>query len=203
MSEKNNTSTPLDSRGGAIRRTRAAMALLGAMLAAMLVLSACGGGSKSSSSSTAASASTSPAKDFAARASALRACLQRNGVTLPQRKAGQPRPGGPFGADGALPKGVTREKLRAAMSKCGGDLGAGRRFGARNPQRLNAFATCMRQNGVPLPAPNTSGKGPVFDTNGTDTTSATFKKADAKCAKQLFRGGGGPPGAPGAGPPGA
>lgn len=202
MSEKNHTSTPLDSRGGSVRPRHAATALLGVVLAAML-LSACGGGSKSNSSSTAANASTPPAKGLAARASALRTCLQRNGVTLPQRKAGQARPGGPFGAGDSLPKGLTREKLRAAMSKCGGNLDGGRRFGARNPQRLDTFAACMRQNGVHLPAPNTSGKGPVFDTNGIDTTSATFKHADAKCARQLFRSAGGPPGGPGAGPPGA
>jgi hypothetical protein len=206
MSDKNHTSWPLDLHRRARGRTRAALALLGALLAAMLLLSACGGGSKGTSSTTSSTA-TSTAQRFAARATALRACLQRNGVSLPQRKADQPGQGGPFGPGGNLPKGVTREKLRAAMSKCGGDFGAGRRFGARNSQRLKAFAACMQQNGVHLPAPNTSGKGPVFDTKGVDTASATFKKADTKCASQLFRGAGGPPGGPGggpgAGPPGA
>ena len=34
----------------------------------------------------------------------------------------------------------------------------------------------MRENGVNLPAPNTSGNGPVFNTKGIDTSSATFKQ---------------------------
>jgi hypothetical protein len=72
----------------------------------------------------------------------------------------------------------------------------------------------MRASGVKLPAPNTSGKGPIFNTKGIDTSSSTFKAADGKCAHELARpgvpgapgAGGGPggaaPGAPG-GPPGA
>ncbi len=73
---------------------------------------------------------------------------------------------------------------------------------------LAKFATCMRENGVNVPAPNTSGSGPVFDTKGIDTSSAQFKTAEAKCQSDLsgaFRrgpGAGGSPSASGA-PPGA
>lgn len=196
MHEKRRTPTPPVRRLTIGRRRRVAGALLGAALAALL-LTTCGGGS-SSTSSTATNASSSPAKRLTARATALRACLQRNGVTLPSRGGGQ---SGPFGPD-ALAKGVTPEQLRAAMSKCSGGLGGGRRFGgARNAQRLEQFAACMQQNGVHLPAPNATGKGPVFDTKGIDRTSATFKKADAKCARKLFTRAGGPPNGPGAGAP--
>ena len=69
---------------------------------------------------------------------------------------------------------------------------------------LAKFATCMRQNGVNVPAPNTSGNGPVFDTKGIDTRSTQFKTAEAKCQSDLsgaFKrgpGAGGPPGTNGA-----
>jgi hypothetical protein len=43
----------------------------------------------------------------------------------------------------------------------------------------------MRENGVNLPAPNTTGNGPVFNTKGIDTNSATFKAAQAKCQPNL------------------
>jgi hypothetical protein len=36
-----------------------------------------------------------------------------------------------------------------------------------------------------VPAPNTSGTGPVFNTKGLDTTSATFKAAQSKCSSLL------------------
>jgi hypothetical protein len=173
-------------------RVAGAVALL---LLGGLLLAACGGGSsKSTSSTAAASAGTSGRAGFAARAAALRTCLKKEGITLPERKppsttGGQPR--GPFGSGAPrggfqLPSGVTREQMQAALKKCGAGSAGFRRFnGGRNPQRLAKFASCMRSNGVTLPPPNTSGKGPIFDTKGIDTTSSTFKQADAKCAKEL------------------
>jgi hypothetical protein len=133
--------------------------------------------------------------------------LKKAGITLPERKPGGQngqRPGGPFGLGGLgrglqLPKGISRAQLQAAFKSCGGNLIRSRRLGAaRNPQRLAKFAACMRQNGINLPAPNTSGKGPVFNTNGIDTTSAAFRQADTKCVRELIP----PGGAPGGGPAG-
>jgi hypothetical protein len=183
-----------------VNRHRRAVGAIALVLLGGLLLAACGGGSSKSTSSTAsASAATSGRSGFAARAAALSTCLKKEGITLPEHKpiggtggrpSGQPR--GPFGggAPGGgfqLPKGVTREKMQAALKKCGaGSLGFRRRSnGARNPQQLAKFAACMRSAGVSLPAPNASGKGPVFNTKGIDTTSSTFKQADAKCAKEL------------------
>jgi hypothetical protein len=141
----------------------------------------------------------------------MRACLQKNGVTLPQRTPGSKRPPGTGGGAGgflgggggaALPKGVTRAQLQNAMKKCGGvGFGAGAR--PNNPAfkaSLAKFATCMRQNGVNLPAPSTTG-GPVFNTKGLNTHSKTFTTAETKCQSLLrgsFRRGGGPVGANGA-----
>ncbi|HXP37490.1 MAG TPA: hypothetical protein VN817_06975 [Solirubrobacteraceae bacterium] len=197
-------------------RAAATSALL--VLLAGLLLAACGGGSSSkssSSTSTSAKAAGGAGRQFGARGAALRTCLQKNGVTLPKLKAGRrrtPGAGGPFGAGGAgaaakLPNGVTRAQLEAALKKCGGTrFRGGKGFAAGGAQRFAKFAACMRKNGVKLPQPNTSGKGPIFNTKGIDTTSASFKAADAKCAAELRPSASAQPGgqgAPGAGAPGA
>jgi hypothetical protein len=121
---------------------------------------------------------------------ALRECLQKNGITPPKRTPGQRPPGGFLGGGSQLPGGVTRAKLREAFKKCGafsGGLGGGlRRFNSpRYKQAVAKFAACMRENGVNLPEPNTSGTGPVFDTKGLNTGSAQFKAAEAKCRVDL------------------
>jgi hypothetical protein len=204
-------------------RAAATSALL--ILLAGLLLAACGGGSSSNSSSskstsTSAKAARGAGRQFGARGAALRTCLQKNGITLPKVKAGQrrtPGAGGPFGASGAggaggaakLPNGVTRAQFQAALKKCGGaQFGGGKGFAAGGAQRFAKFAACMRKNGVKLPQPNTSGKGPIFNTKGIDTTSASFKAADAKCVRELRPsgarpGGQGAPGAGAQGTPGA
>jgi hypothetical protein len=186
------------------------------LLLACLGLAACGSSSGSSSSTTSASASTTAKGAGAAgakapnsgRFAAVRECLKKNGITLPQRTPGQRRPpgatggflGGGAGGTGGpqLPKGVTRAQYEAALKKCGGNFAGGTRGGARfkSPAfhaALAKFASCLRANGVNVPAPNTSGNGPVFDTKGIDTSSAQFKAAEAKCQSDLraaFRRGG-------------
>jgi len=201
-------------------RLRAAATTALLVLLAGLLLAACGGGSSSkssssSSTSTSAKAAGGAGRQFGARGAALRTCLQQNGITLPRLKAGQrrtPGTGGPFGAGGAgaaakLPNGVTRAQFQAALKKCGGtQFRGGKGFAAGGAQRFTKFAACMRKNGVKLPQPNTSGKGPIFNTKGIDTTSASFKAADAKCVRELRPSGSAQPGgqgAPGAGAQGA
>jgi hypothetical protein len=139
---------------------------------------------------------------------------------LPRRTPGtRPRGGtGGFlggGAARALPKGVTRAQYEAAIKKCGGGAGGfaggGPRFNsAAGKQALAKFATCMHENGVNVPAPNTSGKGPIFNTKGLNTGSASFKAAETKCASDLRGafgarpgGAGTPAGAPPGGAPAA
>ncbi len=213
------------------RRKPAARAVAAlALPLACLTLAACGSSSNSSSTNTSTSTSTSasattpagragtgatgPTGAGASRFKALRECLQKNGITLPQRTPGQHRPGGPGGAGGflgggagaggpKLPSGVTRAQYEAAIKKCGGGAFAGGAAARlKSPAYLAAlskFAACMRENGVNVPAPNTSGKGPIFDTKGIDTASSQFKAAESKCRSDLtgaFRRGsaGGAPG---------
>jgi len=185
------------------RRIPAAAALL-VLLLACLGLAACGGSSKSSSTSTSASATTLAGTGTTgtgatgagvSRFKALRECLQKNGITLPKRTPGQRPPGGPGGFLGGaggpqLPSGVTRAQYEAALKKCGGGgfAGPGARARFSSPAfkaALAKFATCLRQNGVNVPTPNTSGKGPVFNTKGINTSSLQFRTAEVKCRSAL------------------
>jgi hypothetical protein len=43
------------------------------------------------------------------------------------------------------------------------------------------FDDCLRQHGVKIPAPNTSGKGPVSNFKGVNTASPQFREAQKKC----------------------
>jgi hypothetical protein len=212
-------------------RSRSAAAVAPFLLLACLMLAACGGSSSKTTSSATASASTTstgaksttngttptgkPAPGAAAgRFAALRECLKKDGITLPKRTPGQrrrPGGGGFLGGGGAapqLPKGVTRAQYEAALKKCGG--GAFGRPRSANPvftRALVKFADCMRADGVKIPEPNTSGKGPIFTTKGINTSSAQFRAAETKCSADLrssFGGGGArggtAPGSPGAPP---
>jgi hypothetical protein len=182
-------------------------ALAGAPLALLLSLTvaACGG-SASSSSSTGTSASASASKAGAPnsqRFTALRSCLAKQGITLPTPRGGRRPPsqggpavpgGRPFGGAGGpqrqLPNGVSRSQYQAALKKCGGGNfpGANRFNSAASKAALAKFAACMRENGVSLPAPNTSGSGPVFNTKGINVKSSSFTAAQAKCRSTLPRG---------------
>jgi len=190
------------------RTRRLSMAALMLVLAS-LALAACGSSSKSSSSSTtatgagAATSAKPPAKaGLAGRFAQVRECLKKNGAALPGFKPGSGL---------QLPKGVTRAQYEAALKKCGGlrggrGLGLGGATALNNPKVRKAFvnfASCMREHGVKVGEPNTSGKGPIFSTSGIDTSSAQFKSAQATCSAKLRRpgglaGGGGAPGAGGA-----
>jgi len=160
------------------------------------------GGTATAPSGTA----TGPSGQGFGRFKALRECLQRNGITLTKRTPGQRPPGGFLGGAGGpqLPAGVTRAQYEAAVKKCGGAAFAGAGSRIKSPvveQALTKFAACMRENGVNVPAPNTSGSGPVFNTKGIDTTSPQFHAAETKCSADLqgtFRRGG-PTGGPPAG----
>ncbi len=183
------------------------------LLLACLGLAACGGSSSAGSTSANASATaprgaTGAGGPAGTRFTAVRECLQKNGITLPQRPPGRRGgpPGGPSGPSGPrgflgggagsggpqLPNGVTRAQLQAALKKCGAGGQLQRRGGRlKSPAyqaALTKFAACMRDNGVNLPAPNTSGSGPIFSTKGLNTAGAQFRSAELKCRSYLAAG---------------
>jgi hypothetical protein len=183
-------------------RMRVCLVVLVVLAAALLT--GCGSSSKTSSSNTNASAATATTGTTttsakaakgpnAIRVTALRACLLKNGIPLPKRIPGQkgaPGAGGFLGG-AALPKGVTRDQYQAALKKCGAGTFAspGRRVSSPAfKAALTKFATCLRQNGVNISAPNTSGTGPIFSTKGINTASAQFRTAERKCSAILRAG---------------
>jgi hypothetical protein len=162
-------------------------------IAATVAVAGCGGGSSSSSTSTSTS---SLANAGGGRRAAIAACLRKQGITPPQR----PRAGGePFIPGGGRGGRFQDPRVRAALRKCGINPPTGRRFnGANYRQAITKFAACVRQNGYDLPAPNFSGKGPVFDPTKVNRSDPKFMAAARKCQGLLrFRRPGGPPG-PGA-----
>jgi hypothetical protein len=182
-------------------RARALMALV-VLLAVAAALAACGSSSSSTNTSAGASttaSATGPAgrPDFAR----LRACLQQQGVALPRRPAGGVPNAGVVGQGGGFRRGggffsrlsiAQRVRLQAAMQKCGGQFGGGfRRFGGPNVRSaafrraLVAYVACVRRNGFALPAPNTSGSGPVFDPSKVNRQDPKFVAANAKCQQLL------------------
>lgn len=149
-----------------------------------------------STGTTSTGTSTTAGPSAATRFAATRTCLSKKGITLPQGTAGA----GGFlgsGAGAQLPKGMTRAQFAEALHSCGtgfdGSRLGKRGKGFKNPFNnarfhtvLARFAACLRQNGINVGEPNTSGKGPIFDTKGINTGSPQFKAATAKCRSTLL-----------------
>lgn len=143
--------------------------------------------SSGSSSSTSASHAGAPATGQS-RFSSIRACLQKNGVNLPSPT----QAGTSHGSSG-----VPTATLQAALKKCYAGRTV-RPFGGPNRppaspatkspvfrQALGKFATCLRQKGINIPAPNSSGNGPIFSTKGINTSSPQFRSATKACRSVL------------------
>jgi hypothetical protein len=193
-------------------RALAALCALGACVA----LAACGSSGSSTSASTTTGTGTSASKaGGSSRFTALRSCLQKQGITLPAPPSGGTGgpggPGGPGAPGGGrglqAPEGVSQSKFQEALKKCGGGNfrggGSANLNSATARAALTSYAACMRSNGVNVPAPNTSGNGPIFNTTGINTSSTQFKTAQSKCQSDLkgvFPGGGAGGGAGGAPP---
>ena len=177
-------------------------------------LAACGSASSgSSTSSTTASASSgssttgggSATGPNSARRAQLVSCLKAHGVTLPTRPAGSPPPGGAGGGTGTGTTGTgttprrgfffggggarnISPKMQAAFKACGAQFGFGRgggAFGGRlSHTAITSFVTCVNKHGYKLPAPNFSGKGPIFPRS--IETNAKFQAAAKSCQHLLI-----------------
>ncbi len=151
------------------------MALCLTVLAALL-LAACGSSTHANSTGTTGRAA---ARDpITPELHASQACLHAHGITTAH---GSTR----------APKGMSHARYRALLEHC---TATARTAGARPVKiapsyrhALGAFAACMRTQGVPMAAPNTSGKGPVFRAKGLDVTGPRFRHADAACRAILRR----------------
>jgi hypothetical protein len=172
-------------------------AATGASAATTPGTSSSGTSSSGTSSSGTSSSGTSPTgtppagQPDAGRYTAVRECLSKKGITLPQRTPGV---AGLVGGGGIkAPSGMTHAQLAEALRSCNVKYAGGHfghvSHGLNNPRFrkvLDSFAACLRQNGVDVGAPNTSGKGPIFDTKGINTGSPQFRAASVKCRSTLF-----------------
>jgi hypothetical protein len=115
----------------------------------------------------------------------VRKCVQKNVIALRKTKSGAKALGGKVASE------ITAAEYQAIGKRCGGDGSVGLRRVApkaifKSPTFKRAtrkFAECMRENGVTLPPENTSGKGPLFDTQGL--SGEKFRTAETKCAAVL------------------
>jgi hypothetical protein len=196
------------------RRVAIALATIaaGGLLAACG--SASSSSSTSSSSGTTASASAAGSGGSttgSARRAQLVACLKSHGVTLPARPAGSGPPPGGAGSSGGSSGGAgtgtgtsttprrgfffgggpggakITPKMRAAFQACGArfGFGGGRGFRGRiSHTAITSFVTCVKQHGYNLPAPNFSGKGPIFPQK--IESNAKFQAAAKSCQHLLI-----------------
>jgi hypothetical protein len=169
--------------------------------------------SASASGSGSASGSAAGGGANSARRAELVSCLKAHGVTLPSRPAGGGAPpgGAPGGSGSGTGTGTTgtgtgttprrgfffggggarniSPKMQAAFKACGARFGfrggAGGGFGGRiSHTAITNFVTCVKQHGYNLPAPNFSGKGPIFPRN--IETNAKFQAAAKSCQHLLI-----------------
>jgi hypothetical protein len=143
-----------------------------------------------------------------------KACLKEKGVELPGFKGGEGGPpSGGMPERGEKPEGTPpaggfggegKEELQKAFEECGVEApefkgGPGGEGGAPNlnsaafKKQIKEYAACVRENGYEIAEPDFSGEGPVFEKS--ESESAAFKKASAKCQSLL----GGPSGGSGSG----
>jgi hypothetical protein len=117
-----------------------------------------------------------------ARINAVRACLAGYGIKFP-KTAAPAKPGSLFGNP---PPGVSVSRYQAALRACIGNLlPTIKEIQSRYIQALKNYTACMREHGINLPEPNTSGRGPLIDTKGVNTHSSQFQAANQTCRTKL------------------
>jgi hypothetical protein len=91
------------------------------------------------------------------------------------------------GSTGATSSGATSAPSGTAITAPPTSRAKSRLNSTRFQQALIVFADCLRRHGLPIPQPNTSGKGPIFNTRGVDTTSPKFRQARQQCRGTLLK----------------
>lgn len=156
-----------------------------AALGFVVLLAACG--SSKASTGAAATKSNAAATTTANDNNAYRTCLSAHGVTLPNRG---PRPTGTndSAGDGATPAASAPPDsgppssvdaaTQAAFQACASLRPAnGFRGNGANSQAMQAYVSCLKDNGVQVAGTTaSSGPPPSFD-----RSSPAFAAADAKC----------------------
>ncbi|HEX3239666.1 MAG TPA: hypothetical protein VHR18_05975 [Solirubrobacterales bacterium] len=131
------------------------------------------------------------------------ACLEEQGVELPEMGEGGGLPEGGAPPTGEPPEGGPPEgfgggeDMQKAFEECGIDAPQG--GGAGGPptdsaefrESIEDYVACVRENGYDLPDPNLSGEGPVFSESEVDQSDPEFKAASEECQSLIGTPGGG------------
>lgn len=184
--------------------------VMGAVLAA-IVVAGCGGSSDESTSADTA-ASTSGETEAGGTPPAgggpggfeiddeAQACLEEQGLELPEMGAGGPPEGAPSGEppQGGPPEGFEGgEEMQKAFEECGieapqgGGPGGPPTDSPEFEESIEDYVACVRENGYDLPDPNLSGEGPVFSESEVDQSDPEFKAASEECQSLIAAPGGG------------
>lgn len=194
MNQKHRTRKP--------RRAPVAWIMGALMVLAAVLLVGCGGSSGDSSSEESSTASSGQAGGPAGfeLSDETRACLEEQGVELPEPGEGPPGGAPPEGGPAEGPPAGFGEgggEMKEALEECGANLPQGKPDGLQMDsdafrESIKEYASCMGENGYELPEPNVSGEGPVFKDSDVDREDPKFEAANGECQSLLGgpRGGG-------------
>lgn len=161
-------------------------------LGLLLTFTACGGGGDDDTAT--ATGDTAASSESSEGDTAYQDCLAEQGVELPDFGGGEGGPPEGFdpesgsippggGGQGGLPEGVDQEALQEAMEACAdlapeGGFGGGP--GGAGLEALEAYRSCLADNGVEVPE-STEGSPPA----SIDETDPDFAAANEVCAALL------------------
>ena len=185
--------------------------VLGVLAASVFLLSACGGGSSDGNTAASGDGGGDSANGGDQQA-AFASCLEEQGITLPDGALERPEgaPGGEgftppadgerpsFPTDGSRPEGgfpgisipgVSDEKLQEAFAACREEMPNGGPGGGGGGEALQAYTSCLRDNGVDVPETtpgSTPGSRPESGGPfGSFEDDPNFAAANKKCAALL------------------
>lgn len=153
---------------------------------AVLGLSGCGGTTEPQLPTAQGSAPPAASSAPAPGGLAFTQCMRDNGIDLPDPDpdTGLPKLEG----DDVDPSNPTFQKAMAACESLqpeGGVRGEGA-IGQEELDKFQAYAECMRQNGLPdFPDPQPGGSGGMFGDSNVDRNSPAFQQANEKCGDLL------------------
>ncbi|MFD7341662.1 hypothetical protein ACFV98_37680 [Streptomyces violascens] len=145
-----------------MRNHRFTLVLASGMAGLALVASGCsgssgGGSGKDSGASDSGSDNGSGGDSSAAdKAQALRGCLRKQGMDVPDLKPGE----NPYAQSLSQPPGTSAEKWNKALNACGSGVEGGGGTGARDPKQQDQqvkIAQCLRGKGFDMPDPKAEG----------------------------------------------
>jgi len=183
-------------RGTAQRRRRGRLLLVPvAIVGLVLIAAACGGGSTTTTDGATATTDQQSARQ------AYTDCMAQNGVTLPARGQGNGQGGqgngqgnggsGTFDPNaaptnrGTLPPGVDQATTDNARSACQSLRPTGGFGGGGGGTAFQAYASCMKDHGVTIPARGNGSTDTSTPPSTIDRTSAAFQTANNACKALL------------------